>query len=763
MNYLLTLKAAGLFLIVFTAFSVRAQTHILSGTLTDSQTGELLLNASVVTENGGTTTNAYGYFSLSLPAREMRIWFNYVGYKPEVKTVDLSKGDVRLGPISMIPSTGELHEVVIKADRHALRRHIESTQMGLIDLPVSLLTKVPSIAGEPDIIKALQLTPGVKRGGEGTIGMYIRGGGVDENLVILDEATVYNAGHVLGFFSVFNTSALKDVQLYKSSFPAAYGGRLSGILDTRMKEGNMERFQMDASIGLISSNLTLQGPIKKDKTSFIVSARRTYLDVITFGTIPYHFYDVNAKINHVIDPQNRIYLSFYKGDDVLSIKPGNKLDTDDLQTSLNLGNAIGSLRWNHIFKDPRLFSNLSLIFTKFRYNIEGQFNNTSLLIASAIRDYGVKADLSFKYNSQHTILFGGQIINHFFNPNIVNTSGLQSEELKSRPGQKIYNTETALYASDDYTVSEKFSVNAGLRITGDIVPDKTYLRAEPRLAGRYLIDKRSSVKASYARMAQYMHLVGSSSISLPTDLWYPVTANIKPGTSDQVSVGYFRSIPKLNLAVSVEGYYKWMQHLIEYREGASLVLNDHYEQELVSGKGRSYGLEFFATKTAGRIQGWIGYSLSYAYRQFDALNNGNKFFARFDRRHDFSLVATYDISKRWSISGNYIYATGSPFTAQISQYIAPTPTFTNIDVLPVYGARNAQRLSGSQRIDLDFTLKSKSKRKLKSDFHIGGYNMLNAIQPGHVTRVLDEKTGKFGYQQQGLFGFIPSVAINFHY
>lgn len=745
------------------------QKHTVSGTVVDNRTGEFLQNASIIVENdkAGTTTNAYGYFSLTLPAGNVQINIRYVGYETENRLVDLTKSNISLGRFGLSPTVSNpLQNVIVTSKKNRLSNLLKSTQMGVVDLPVALLMKVPSILGEPDIIKALQLTPGVKHGGEGTIGMYVRGGGVDENLIILDEATVYNAGHLLGFFSVFNTSALKDVTLYKSSFPAQYGGRLSSIMDVRMKDGNLQNFQADASLGLISSSITFQGPIVKNRTSYIVSSRRTYLDVITGNAVPYHFYDINAKINHIIDGKNRIYLSFYKGDDILAIK---KTSTDvgavsfDLLSGISLGNTIGSLRWNHIFTDPRLFSNISLVYTRFRYNIQGQYTNNSLLIASAISDVGIRSDLSFKPNTSHDIHFGGQAINHFFNPNIVNTSGIISDALKNRPGQKIYNTELGLYANDEYQISDKTSINGGLRVTGDAIPNKFYFNIEPRLATRYLINKTSSLKFSYARMVQYMHLVSSSAIALPTDLWYPVTKKIAPGKSDQVSFGYFKNFPKKNIAFSAETYYKWMGHLIEYKEGAALILNDNYENELVTGKGHSFGIELFVSKTVGRFQGWIGYTLSYAYRKFDSLNNGQRYFSRFDRRHDFSLVGTYALSKKWSVATNIVYSSGSPFTAQTNQYIAPNPTFTNIDILSEYSSRNAYRLSGAARLDLDFTCKLSEKKRLKSELHLGCYNFFNAVQPSRVEQGYNAQTGMLNYTQNGLFGFVPSIAINFHY
>lgn len=756
-----------LLILISCCSSVWAQsipTRTLSGTLTDAATGEQLIAASITTEDGrtGTVTNAYGYFSIQLPAAKVTLRFSSIGYETMTKQVSLMN-DLDLGIIKLKEASSTmLSGVTINSGGEKLRTHVKSTQMGVVDLPVSLLKKVPAIGGEVDIIKALQLTPGVKRGGEGTIGMYVRGGNVDENLILLDEATIYNAGHLLGFFSVFNAGAIKDVQLYKSNFPAQYGGRLSSIMDVRMKEGNMQQFHGEGALGIISSNLTLEGPIIKDKASFLVSGRRTYLDVVSGNGVPYHFYDLNGKANYMVNEKNRIYISGYKGDDVLSLKQND--NSFNVNTGLNLGNSAASLRWNHLFNDPRLFSNFSIVYTKFRYNIEGAFDNNNILIASAIRDAGAKADFSFKPNERHDIHFGATLTSHTFVPNIINTSGSISNALKSKPGVRIKNHELALYANDDWKVANRWQLNYGLRLTANITEQgKVYANPEPRVGARYLINERNSIKFSFARMAQYMHLVASSSVALPTDLWYPVTNRIKPGISDQLSLGYYYTIPKKNIAISIEAYYKTLQNQIEYREGAVLLLNNNYEQELITGKGRSAGVEFFATKTAGRFSGWAGYSLSYALRQFDGLNNGKEYYARFDRRHDFSLVGAYDLTKRHAVSFSWVFSSGSPFTAQTGQYLAPSPSFTSINVLPVYGGHNAERLAAANRIDIDYAYKFGIKRKVKKELHFSVYNLLNRAQPGRVVRRLNETTGVFEYKQAGLFGAIPSISLNFKF
>lgn len=758
-------------LLLLLSQSIYAQTKdrsskTINGTIVDAKSGEQIIGAQIATESGTSRaeTNAYGYFSMNIPSENELLFVSYPGYEEEVLPLD-AQPELQLGTIKLNKAaSNELKAVVVSAQREKLREHVKSTQMGKTDLPVELLKKVPAIAGEPDIIKALQLTPGVKRGGEGTVGMYVRGGNVDENLILLDEATIYNAGHLLGFFSVFNASALKDVQLYKSAFPARYGGRLSSIMDVNMKNGNMKSFHGEGSLGLISSSLTIEGPIVKDKASFIISGRRSYLDFVTGLVgykIPYYFYDLNAKVNYKIDDRNRIYLSGYKGDDVLRFS--SEEEGDNIKTAMFLGNEAGSLRWNHLFKNPKLFSNVSLIYTQFRYNIQGKFDNNSLQLNSQIRDLGIKADLNYNINEQHNLHFGGNITNHLFRPNIINTSGIIEDLVKSKAGPRLNTYEQSLYINDDFKINSKWQLNTGLRLSMTAVSDKFYAKPEPRIATRYLINDQNSIKFSYARMAQYMHLVSSSSVSMPTDLWYPVSKNVKPGISDQLSLGYYYALADKGIAISIEGYYKMLQNQIEYREGASLLLNDKYEEELVKGKGNAYGFEFFLTKTSGKLSGWLGYTLSFAKRQFDDLNFGKPYYARFDRRHDIAFVGAYDLTRRHRFALNWVYSSGSPFTPQIGQYAAPSPSHSKIDLIPIYGERHSARLSAANRIDFDYTYSFRFFKGLQSEFHISVYNVLNRAQPGRVVRKLNSETGNYEYKERGLFGAIPTLSINFKF
>ncbi len=659
-------------------------------------------------------------------------------------------------------STIRLAVTTIKSSKEKQKQLIESTQMGKSDIPAAMLLKVPAIAGEADVVKALQLTPGVKRGTEGSIGMYVRGGGNDENLILLDGAPIYNAGHLLGFFSVFNNATIRDAQLYKSSFPAQYGGRLSSVLDVRTKEASLSEYHAQMALGTISSSASVDLPLVKERLSLMLAGRRTYIDQV-MKTVPYHFYDLNGKLFFLLDKQNRFYVSSYAGDDILKSNNLDNENTDErnkIQTGMTMGNRSLSARWNHLTKDCKTSSDISVFSTGFKYQIDGRSATNQLSARSAINDIGFRADIRSTSIAQHKLTSGFSYTHHYFNPNVIASSGPQVGLFGNSEGKKIESDEVAVYINDEFKINNTWLLSAGLRTSGISVTDKVYVNAEPRMGIRYLINERSSLKASYARMTQYLHLVSNSSIVLPTDMWYPVTANVKPGISDQASAGYYYTIPDLDLSFSTEVYYKRMRHLLEYREGAMPMMNNDYEKELVAGNGRSYGCELFINKTAGRFTGWVSYALSFAHRKFDSLNNGKEYFARYDRRHDFSLVGLFDINKRWSVGTTVVYATGSPFTGQTDQYITPSPALTGFEILFAYTGRNAMRMSPSFRTDGDLQYKFKIGKHLKADAHLSVYNVFNRTQPGQVVRVWDDATGKYKYQQKGLFGTITALSLN---
>ncbi len=749
---------------------IAAQDISVSGFVYDNSNGESLVGVTVQepTTGKGAATNEYGFYSMSLPAGNYSLVFRYLGFDDVKKSVNLQQNqslNVRLGENANL-----LKMVEISAAREKVKEHVKSTEMGRLSVPIEILKRTPVLFGEADIIKAVQLLPGVKRGGEGSVGMYVRGGGNDENLILLDEATVYNIGHALGFLSVFNTNAVKSVDLYKGAFPANYGGRLSSILDVRMREGNDQRLGVQGSIGNIASNLSVEAPIVKGKGSFILSGRRSYIDklvdLVYKNGLPYYFYDFNAKVNYKITDRDRVYLSSYFGRDVLSVGSRGGGDSTNLDVGIgtNIGNFTVTSRWNHIYKNQKLFHNLTLIRSQFRYRIEGKTLENSLLIRSSIDDIGLKMDYDYRQNNRSTIKFGVNLINHVFRPNLISVQGGISDDLNRQPAKRINTQEMALFGSMDRDLNARWKLNAGLRLSSAVTEGTFYGNLEPRIGARYAINERHSLKMGYARMTQYLHLVSSSTVVMPTDLWYPVTKNVKPGHSDQISAGYFTYFGEKNaIQFSVEAYYKWMNNQIEYREGARLFLNDGYEKELVRGNGRGYGFEGLLQKNTGKLTGWIGYSLSWATRNFPDLNKGRTFYAKYDRRHDFSIVANYDIIRRFSISAAWVYSTGSPFTPIVGKYVQPLPNYSGIELLPVYPARNGYRLNPAHRLDIDFVIKGRKHTRFSSEWHLGAYNFYNRAQPNRVVIKLDPKTGKEKYEERGLFGVIGSVSYMFKF
>lgn len=775
-------------IVIWFSLSGWSQNVTISGYLTEQSSGEALIGGTVVVPaaKAGAYTNEYGFWSITLPKGSYEVQFKYLGYAIESQTVDLQESMTL--DIGLKSESSQMDVVEIIAEDMEEAEDVQSTRMGTVKMNMKEISLVPVLGGETDVLKVMQLMPGVSQGSEGTTGMFVRGGDADQNLIQLDEAIVYNTGHLFGFFSVFNPDALKDMTMIKGAFPAQYGGRLSSVLDLRMKEGNQEEFHVKGGIGLLSSRLNIEGPIIKNKLSFSLSGRRTYIDQVfkTVGfDIPYYFYDINAKANLKISNKDRIYFSSYFGDDVLKFSEGvntedstgsgmdttgvdttNNTNTDLLNFGFRLGNFTQTLRWNHLFSE-KLFSNFSLIHTTFNYNISGSFLDNSILITSRIRDIGLKADFDWFLNPKTHIKYGGSLINHRFRPNVVSTAGVVSEFLGSKEGNLINNYEFAGYAGADQELSTRVKVNFGLRLSGAATQGVVYPAIEPRVSGRYTLGEFSSIKASYSRMNQYMHRVSSSTIALPTDLWYPVTSKVGPQNSDQVAAGFQQYIPRAKLSITVEAYYKRLRNLIEYQEGASLILNDNFEDELVTGTGDSYGMEFLLRRKRGRLTGWVGYTLSWSKRNFDDLNGGEPYWAKYDRRHDVSVVSIFELSKRLSMSGVFVFQNGSRFTAQVAQYFQPNATLTGVDVVPVYSDRNGIQMAASHRFDFNLILKSKRNRpdgtpkKYYREWHFGAYNVYNRASPFRINIVAAENGYK--YQQPGLFGMIPFVAFNFEY
>ncbi len=751
---------------------------IISGTVSDKSNGENIAYATVNISgtNIGVITNEYGFYSLSIDKKHFKnnkttIIYRIVGYQKYSLVIDTTnKTNYN---IKLTSTVTKIKGVKITANRNTHDEVIRSTKMSVIKVTAKSVKHIPTIGGEPDIIKIMKLLPGVTSGGEGGTSFFVRGGDADQNLVQLDEATVYNIGHLFGFFSVFNSDAVSDITMIKGGFGANYGGRLSSILDVRMKEGNLNKYHVTGGIGLLSSRLMVEGPIIKEKVSFLISGRRTYIDKV-FNMVrlnlPYYFYDFNAKVNYKISEKDRLYYSFYLGRDILSISD-EYIDQKDttaqnnasgLNFGFTLGNYTNTLRWNHIY-NSKLFSNISLIATNFDYNIYSTYDNNNLQINSKIFDLGIKADYDYFHNNDNHIKFGGSYIRHNFRPNIVNTSGDIESLLHTQEGEEMLTHEYGIYALNDWTINHKLKLNYGLRLSASSTEGKTYVGLEPRLAMRYILNKNNSIKASYSRMKQYMHKVSSSTVALPTDLWYPITKNIKPQSSDQIALGFNHYFAKQGVSFVFEVYYKKMNNLIEYREGTNLILNNDYESELLQGKGDAYGMEFLVRKESGRFNGWLSYTLSKSTRIFEELNNGNSFPSKYDRRHNISIVLNYQISERWLFSTVWVYQSGARFTAQIGQYLMPNPNMTSVDIIPLYSSRNAVEMAHSHRLDINFTLLPKKKRKFKGEFSFGAYNIYNRAQPYRINVVPNDNGTGYKYQQPGLFGFIPSIAYNFSF
>jgi len=753
------------FMMFLFGVSAHAQFTI-SGHVYDKSDGESLPGATIYLPDlqSGTATNAFGFYSVSPSISPFRLQVSYLGYQTIDTTITLAENQQLI--FYLTENVGQLAEIQITAAPIELQEQVNSTRMGTIRLQPKEINSIPTLGGEADLIKVAQLLPGVTSGSEGSTGMFVRGGTDDQNLVVLDDAVVYNLGHLFGFFSVFNSDAIKNVELVKGAFPANKGGRLSSVMDVRMNEGSLQRYNVRGGIGLLTSRLTIDGPVIPNKMSFMLAGRRTYIDKVFQAVgvaLPYYFYDYNAKINYKISENDRIYFSTYFGDDVLALDETTETDegNEDLGFGFKLGNFTSTMRWNHIYGNQKMFSNVTLHQTRFKYDISGKFIDNNILIRSQIQDVGLTADWEYFEKPDNKFIFGAQAVGHFFRPNVIGTSGEISDFIEDRKGQLIQNLESAIYFANERELTEQLNLNIGLRYSLTFAKDKIYSGPEPRIAARYKLDDRHSIKASYSLMRQYMHRVSSSSIALPTDLWYPVTASIKPQLSHQLSVGYTRIFPEPQISLTVEGYYKSLENLIEYREGASLILNDKFERELLAGSGESYGLEILLRKNSGFFTGWASYSISKTSRTFDELNNGVTYPAKYDRRHVANLVSLFELNDRVSFSTVWTYQSGAWFTPQTGQFLMPNASLTQVELIPIYGDRNGTPLGASHRLDINFILKPKGKRRYGGEWHIGAYNFYNRAAPFRVG--IQNNGVTYEYVQEGLFGFIPSIAYNFNF
>ncbi|MEN8928035.1 MAG: TonB-dependent receptor [Flavobacteriales bacterium] len=771
-----------------------SQVATLSGFISDKASGEKLIGATIieVESKKGTSANLYGFYSLTIPQGEVTVRFSYVGYKTVVKKIKLDS-NYKLN--IELESSATLKEFEVVASQS--EKIQEKTQMSSVDISMEKVKSLPVFLGEQDIMKTIQLLPGVQSGSEGSSGLYVRGGGPDQNLILLDGVPVYNASHLFGFFSVFNADAINSVQLIKGGFPARYGGRLSSVIDIRMKEGNQKEFHGEGSIGLISSKLSLEGPIIKDKTSFIISARRTYIDFLARpllesaadgeATGGYYFYDVNAKVNHKFSETSRLYLSAYFGDDKFSASTSDSYlengveDVYDSENSLKWGNVITALRWNKIIND-KLFSNTTLRYSRYRFNVgfsektttkDNSGTETSEFkfdYFSGIEDWAGNIDFDYVPNPNHYIKFGIGDTYHTFRPGVnqfeINEDNTNLDTTFGSQNQFAH--EANAYIEDDFKIGELFKFNVGLHASAFIVNKKTYFSLQPRFSGRYLLDETMSIKASYARMAQFLHLLTNTSIGLPTDLWVPATDRIAPQTSDQIAIGVAKTLKK-EYEVSVEGYYKWMDNLIEYKDGASFFgSNKDWQDKVESGKGWSYGGEFLIEKKLGRTTGWIGYTLSWTNRQFEEINFGEVFPYKYDRRHDIGLAVThkfdtYKDSKgrdKWIDVGLvFVYGTGNATTLGLERYRSFPSGFGGEEVVHIDG-RNNYRMPNYHRLDVGVNIHKKKKRG-EQTWSFGLYNAYSRQNPFFL--YFGFENNQRVLKQISLFPILPSFSYNFKF
>ncbi len=757
--------------------------YTISGYVTEKGSKELLIGANIYFSELkiGTVTNNYGFYTISLPEGNHQIHCSYIGYQPFTQIIDLTT-NIRLN--IELDGYEQLDEVVVSSERNVISS--KSSQMSIIQLPITQVQKIPSLLGEKDVLKALQLMPGVQSGSEGSSGLYVRGGGPDQNLLILDDAPVYNASHLFGFFSIFNGDAIKNVNLTKGGFPARYGGRLSSVLDMSMKDGNKEKFEGEAGIGLISSRLLLEAPIVKGKSSFIVSGRRTYIDLLTKPLMPeesklgYFFYDLNAKVNYDFGEKNKLFLSGYFGRDKFNFQD-KESNGDIFKGGLHWGNATATLRWNHLFND-KTFSNTSLIFSNYTFSIsqEDRYEdfNYELKYDSGIKDLGLKYDMQTNINPQYLVRMGFASTFHRFRPSAVVIKNSSIDQF-DRKVEDIKTLESGIYFENEFSIWEKLRFNAGLRYSFYIHKNKTYQALEPRFSVSYTLSNDWSLKASYATMNQYVHLLSSTGVSLPMDLWVPTTDKIKPQHSKQLAIGIAKDLTNKNLHISLEGYYKKMDNIIGYAPGANFLLIDNLEsvseyawqESVIRGQGWSYGMELLLQRKIGKLSGWLGYTLSWTQHQFDDDNNGQKFFPRYDRRHDVSLVAIYNLSEKITLSGTWVYGTGNAISLPDATYNVGNTHPNNIlrnYTVHSYGTKNDFRMRAYHRLDLAIQFHKNTKRNRKRTWEIGLYNVYSRRNP-FFYQMKEKTTGEFlngnevkknVLQQYSIFPIIPSITYN---
>ena len=774
-------------LALFLSSNIQAQNHTVSGHIQDSSSGEQLIGASVYCEDlkTGVAANVYGFYSLTLPSGKHNILVSFIGYTAQRFEVDWDS-NIKLD-INLVAGT-LLSEAVVTGE--AFNKIEDQVQMSKMAIPIDQIKRLPAIGGEVDLLKVLQLLPGIQSGGEGSTGLYVRGGSPDQNLILLDGVPLYSVNHLFGFFSVFNADAVRNMSITKGGFPARYGGRLSSILEIHMKDGHMKEYHVDATVSIISSKLTVEGPIVKDKASFMISGRRTYLDIVMgplFNTINnspsggittqprYFFYDFNGKINWKVGDKDRLYFSAFSGKDDFGIETNSTLSQDPFNLDLGLDwkNSIQALRWNHEW-GPRLFSNATLSHSQYNFNsgmdLTDDSNDEPVRIAalynSGIQDFTSKIDFDFSPDPNHLIRFGTNATNHTFNPgaNTVVLDFGQDNPLDTVMGStEVKSLEFSAYLEDEFKVNDKLKINIGVHASSLFVQDTVYKSIQPRLALNYSLPADIAFKMSYASMTQYVNLLINDGVGLPTDLWVPSTKHILPQESWQVAMGFAKTFDEVE--VSIEGYYKDMNNLLSYKEGASFIFNTEsdWESQVTQGVGNSYGAELLVQKKYGLTTGWIGYTLSWSNRQFESINSGNWYPYTYDRRHDISIVLTHDFNDEWTGSAVWIYGTGRAMTLSDASFTAYIPDDLPPEIIvfttEIPSEKNSFRLSPYKRLDFSLT-RTRSFYEGEKSLIFSVYNATNHLNP-FMSQISEDDNGNPVVIEYGIFPIIPSVAWSF--
>lgn len=786
------------FFVLFVSFlflmssTLAQKKYTISGYVHDAANGEAMTGSTVYAKENykGTTANTYGFYSLTLDAGTYTLQVSFIGYETFSKKIEL-KSNINLN-IELELASIQTKDVIITSMRK--NENVETTDMGKTEIKIEAVKKMPMFFGEVDLIKTIQLLPGIQSSGEGNSGYYVRGGSLDQNLVLLDGATIYNVGHLFGFFSIFNTDAIRTAEMTKAGMPANFGGRLASVLDVTMKEGNMKKYEVEGGVGLIYSRINVQGPIVKNKASFLFSGRRTYVDLLIqpflkkdseLKGMRFYFYDLNGKINWTINDKHHVFLSGYYGSDVYGFKYSSS-SSSDMKSMFKWDNASAALRWNYIINN-QLFLNTSVLFTDYNFKTDVMLDIYNFSISSGVRDYTAKTELSYQPNPENLFKFGANYIYHTFTPNTYSAiSGDVNMNVQS-PGI-YYANEAAVYAIDEFNIGKKFKFNIGIRgsyfehigtytsydldelgrvndstIYGKGDRIKGYWGLEPRLSARFSINALTSLKASYTHNYQYIHQVALSTISLPTDAWIISNELVKPQVGNQYSIGIYRNFKDNMLETSIEVYFKDMKNLTEYKEGYSpfTEITSGLEYQYTQGNGYGYGIEFFINKTKGKFTGWIGYTLSWARRKFPELNGGKEFYAKNDRRHDISLMLSYEILPNLNTSLIWVYATGNTMTVPVGFY------FLGYNLVTEYSEKNAYRIDPYHRLDISVNWTIKRTEKFEHSLNFSVYNVYNRRNPFFISINTQMNSETFSLNntayKMSLFPIMPSISWNFKF